>query len=55
MEVPYIIQWAKDMSTNAKTGADAYNYHQLADQLEAVIREEKRKAKLKAQKAEIGG
>lgn len=48
MEAPYIIQWARDMSAGARNGADAYNYHQLADQLEAVIREERRKAKLKA-------
>ncbi len=53
MEVPYIIQWAKDMSARAKTGADAYNYHQLADQLEAVIREEERKAKIKAKEVKV--
>ncbi|APU00768.1 hypothetical protein [Aeromonas phage Asp37] len=45
------VHWALEMKDKALSGEDAWNYHQLADQWVEVIKEEKRKATLKRQKA----
>ncbi|AWH14544.1 hypothetical protein [Aeromonas phage 13AhydR10PP] len=45
------VHWALEMKDKALSGEDAWNYHQLADQWVEVIKEEKRKKVLKAQKA----
>lgn len=42
------VEWARKMQAEAADGNDAYNYFQLADQWEQVIKEEKRKAAKRA-------
>lgn len=45
------VHWALKMKDEALSGEDAWNYHQLADQLVEVIKEEKRKKAKREEKA----